>query len=519
MYYLIPAFLLFLGAFILVRTFLFSHPPMPPEEGELPTVDRERLVVGLGEAIRCETVSQGDRQPPDAGGLYRLHTQLQVRFPLTHAQLKREAIDDLNLLYTWEGQQPELAPVLFTAHQDVVPVDPQQLDAWQQPPFSGSLVEDTVWGRGALDTKSTLVGLLEAVESLLTAGYRPQRTILLAFGYDEEVGGLKGARRIAEALEERGVHPMLVLDEGGAVVDGVLPGFIGPVAMVGNVEKGHLDLLLTANGQDGHSSTPPKQGAIGVLAQALTRLEAHPMPAHLDSLAQTIQMASFMTSFGMQMVFANLWLFGGLVRRRLEAVPQTAAAMRTTTALTRLEAGLKDNVLPAQAHALVNFRLYPGDSIAEVCEHVRRTLHDERVQLEAVPDSGWEASPVSATDTLLFDQLSAAIRLVFPEAAVAPYLVQGTTDARHYTGLCGQVFRFSPYRLTAEELATIHGLNERISVENLERMAQFYVLVMRAWGGTEESAPADGETIEVEDSTSEEAVDQKAESQEAESGS
>ncbi len=515
MYYLIPAFLLFLGAFILVRTFLFSHPPMPPEEGELPAVDRERLVVGLGEAIRCETISRGDNEPPDAGALYKLHTGLQVRFPQTHARLKRESIDDLNLLYTWEGSQPDLAPVLFTAHQDVVPIDPTQADSWQQPPFSGVMVDDYVWGRGALDTKSTLIALLEAVESLVSAGYQPQRTILLAFGYDEEVLGQKGAHRIAEVLEERGIHPMLVLDEGGAVVEGVLPGFDGPVAMVGNVEKGYLDLLLTASGQDGHSSTPPKHSAIGALSQALVNLESHPMPPHLFFLEQTARSAGFMASFGTQMIFANLWLFGGIVRRRLEAAPQTAAAIHTTTALTRIEGGFKDNVLPAQARALVNFRLFPGDSIADVCDHVRRILHDDQVQFEALPDLSWEASPISPTDTLLFDQIRIAVQRVFPDAAVAPYLVQGTTDARHYTGLCGQVFRFSPYQITADELATIHGMNERISVENLERMAQFYMLVMRTWGGAEEDAPVDREEVEAEDSTSEETVSQKAERQEA----
>ncbi len=502
MYYLIPAVLLFLGAFLLLRAFSFSRPPMPPAEADLLDVNTERLAVGLGDAIRCETISLGEGLPPEAGALYKLHTQVQLRFPLTHTRLKRESIDDLNLLYTWQGTQPELAPVLLTAHQDVVPVDPAQLDAWQQPAFSGALVDGYVWGRGALDTKSTLIALLEAVESLLAAGFQPQRTILLAFGFDEEVGGLKGARRIAEALEQRNIHPVAILDEGGAVVEGVLPGFTAPVAMVGTAEKGYLSLMLTASGQPGHSSAPPRHSAIGVLAQALARLEANPMPAHLNTLAQTYREAGFMAGFGMQMIFANLWLFGGLVRRQLEAMPQTAAAVRTTTALTRFEGGIKDNVLPAQARAVVNFRLFPGDSIAGVCERVRRIVADERVTLEVLPDAGWEASPASSTDTLLYAQLSAAIRQVFPQAAVAPYLVQGATDARHYAGLCEQIFRFSPYLIGREDLETIHGLNERISVENLEHMAQFYAQVMRIWSGGQDLEPE----VEAE-STATEAVE------------
>jgi len=500
MVYLIPAILLFLGAFLLLRAFSFSRPPLPPEDADLLAVDKERLAVGLGEAIRCETISLGEGLPAEMGELYKLHTRLQLRFPLTHTRLKRESVDDLNLLYTWHGSQPELAPVLFTVHQDVVPVDPAQLDTWAQPPFSGALVEGAVWGRGALDTKSTLIALLEAVESLLAAGFQPQRTILLAFGHDEEVGGVKGARRMAEVLEQRGVRPVLVLDEGGAVIEGVLPGFTGPVALVGNAEKGYLSLLLTASGPQGHSSAPPRNSAIGILAQALAKVEANPMPAHLDSLQRTYREAGYMAGFGMQMIFANLWLFGGLVRRQLDAGSQTAAAVRTTTALTRIDGGIKDNVLPAQARAVVNFRLYPGDSIADVCERVRRIIADERVQIAALPDAGWEASPISATDTLLYSQLSSAVRQVYPQAAVAPYLVQGATDARHYAGICEQIFRFSPYLITREDLETIHGVNEHISVDNLEKMAQFYAQVMRSLSGGEileaESNPAENEAVD-----------------------
>lgn len=483
MYYLIPAVLLFLIAFLLVRTFLFARPPIPPEDVELPAVDVERLAVGLGEAIRCETVSTGEGAPPAAGELFKLHTQLQLRFPLAHARLKRESVNDFSLLYTWEGRQPDLPPVLFTSHQDVVPVDPTQLDAWQQPPFSGVLTDGAVWGRGALDTKSTLIALLEAVESLLAAGYQPQRTVLLAFGHDEEIGGANGAKRIAETLQQRWLQPAAVLDEGGAVVQGVLPGFAGPVALVGTAEKGYLSLKLTAAGQEGHSSAPPKNSAIGRLAQALAQLEANPMPARLTALAQTYREAGSLASFGMQVVFANLWLFGGLVRRKLDANAQTAAAVRTTTALTIVEGGVKDNILPSQARAVVNFRLFPGDTIAGVCERVRRLIGDENVQFEVLSQASWEASPVSATDTLLYFQLGSAIRQVFPQAAVGPYLVQGATDARHYTGLSGQVFRFSPYLVTGEDLKTIHGVNEHISLDNLERMAQCYAQVMRAWGG------------------------------------
>jgi len=274
-----------------------------------------------------------------------------------------------------------------------------------------------------------------------------------------------------------------VLDEGGAVVQGVLPGFAGPVALVGTAEKGYLSLKLTAAGQEGHSSAPPKNSAIGRLAQALAQLEANPMPARLTALAQTYREAGSLASFGMQVVFANLWLFGGLVRRKLDANAQTAAAVRTTTALTIVEGGVKDNILPSQARAVVNFRLFPGDTIAGVCERVRRLIGDENVQFEVLSQASWEASPVSATDTLLYFQLGSAIRQVFPQAAVGPYLVQGATDARHYTGLSGQVFRFSPYLVTGEDLKTIHGVNEHISLDNLERMAQCYAQVMRAWGG------------------------------------
>jgi len=477
------ALVVFLAALLFIRAGSYLRPAEPLEPAELPEVDAEAVAVHLGAAIRFETVSQDIDQPADPLELVKLQRELQRFYPLTHAALRREYVSDYGLLYIWTGAQAELPPVMLCAHLDVVPVDSQTLDHWNQPPFSGAQVDGYVCGRGALDDKSQAVTILEAVERLLEAGFQPQRTVYLAFGEDEEIGGYRGAARIAEWLSERGEQLEAVLDEGGAVVHGMLPGVDGPAALVGVSEKGYLTLRLSVQGGEGHSSAPPPSSAIGVLARALQRLESSPLPARLDFIRSTAKAIGAAASPWMQLTFANTWLFGGLLRRRLSASAQTNAAIRTTTALTMIRGGIKDNLLPPLAEAAVNFRLMPGDSIADVCDFVRRVIADERVSIEVPEGGAWEAAPVSASDGEAYRSLTRAIRQVYPDSVAAPYLTMATTDSRHYTGLSGQVFRFTPYELDRSGLEQMHGVNERIPVETLARMVQFYTLLLQDWAG------------------------------------
>lgn len=473
--------LVFLAAIILFRTSSFLRTQEPVELVDLPEVDVEAVAGRLAEAIRCETVSVRVDHPADPLELLKLQLLLQRNYPLTNTALQREIISDYGLLYAWKGANPETQPVLLCAHLDVVAADPQSLDQWDQPPFSGEVADGHVYGRGALDDKGQAVAILEAIELLLRDGFQPQRTVYLALGEDEEIGGMRGAAKIAAYLQERGEQLEAILDEGGGVIHGILPGLNTPAAMVGVAEKGYLTLHLTVESETGHSSAPLTSSSIGIMARAIQRLETNPLPAHIEFIRRTYQAIGSSASPWMQMVFANSWLFGGLLRRRMEASAQTSASIRTTTAVTMIQGGFKDNVLAKKAEAVVNFRLMPGDSIASVCEHVRKLISDERVELEVPQGAGWEAAPVSETDGQAFKSLSRVIRQVYPDAVIAPYLTLAVTDSHHYTGLCNQIYRFTPFALNQTELERVHGTNERISLVNLERMVQFYHLLLLDW--------------------------------------
>ena len=238
------------------------------------------------------------------------HAYLEKTFPQVYAKLEHETIDQNNLLFTWKGSDPSLKPILLMGHQDVVPVEAGTEGKWTRGAFSGDIADGFIWGRGALDDKMTVVGLLEAVDVLLSKGFQPKRTIYLAFGQDEEIGGMEGAEKIAQTLKSRGVQLEFVEDEGGFISRGLVPGVSAPVAMIGTSEKGYLSLELTVETAGGHSSVPPRESSIGILAAAIRRIEKHPMPAHVHGpVGEFLEYAGGSASFPMRLVFTNMWLF------------------------------------------------------------------------------------------------------------------------------------------------------------------------------------------------------------------
>ena len=474
--------LLFAAAFVLVRTLSLVRRVEPVEAAAPADVDAAAVADHLGTVIRCRTISTGEPGHVSVQAFEDLHLALESMYPRLHAALTRRTINDFSLLYFWEGSDPHLKPVLFAAHQDVVPVTAAGLPKWQHPPFDGVIADGCVWGRGALDMKHQLVAILEAVEHLLAEGYQPRRSIYLAFGHDEEIGGAQGASQIVAWLADQGVELAAVLDEGGALMEEALPGVKTPLALVGVAEKGYLTLELAVAGESGHSSKPPPHTAIGILARALAKLEARPLKPRLASVQPFLESIAVIAPFAVRMAAANLWLFGGLVRRKLAAEPQTNAMIRTTSAITLISGGVKDNILPDKAQAAVNFRLLPGDTVAAVCEQARKTIGDERVSIQPKEGAAWDASPASPDDSPAFERLAYTIRQFFGPLPVAPYLVMGATDARYYAVLSDQVYRFAPLLISAENLNLIHGDNERISIQDLEHMVQFFVQFIRAWG-------------------------------------
>jgi carboxypeptidase PM20D1 len=472
---IVAGLLLLLAAVLVVRAATLRSRQLVVEPVARVELDAKALAGRLAGGLRFATVSNQDGEARDDDAFDALHRYLKEQFPLTHQTLALERVNGLSLLYTWRGSDPSLAPLLLLAHQDVVPVEPGTEASWEHPPFGGEVADGFVWGRGALDDKLSLFGQLEAVESLLREGVQPRRTVYLAFGHDEEIGGLEGGARIAALLGERGVRPLLVLDEGGSILQGVVPGVKAPVAGVGIAEKGYLSVELSYEGQGGHSSTPPAESAIGILAEAVHSLEQTPLRARLEGSPRQMleEDVGPEASFPYRIVYANLWLFRPVVQQVLSTVPAANATIRTTTAVTMFQAGLKDNVLPSRARAVVNFRILPGDSIESVLAHVEKTVNDPRVKANALVKQR-EPSPPSEIDTEGWKLLARSVREVSPGTIVAPYLMLAGTDARHYRNLSDSVYRFMPLRLELEDTKRIHGTNERVGVESYADLVRVY---------------------------------------------
>lgn len=434
----------------------------------------------LAQAVRFRTVSVGRDQPVAEAAFRGLHDYLAASFPRVHTTLKRETVNGYSLLYTWKGKDPSLKPILFSAHMDVVPIEPGTEDAWLHPPFAGVIADGFVWGRGTMDNKVSVIAMIEAAEYLIDQGFTPERTIYLAYGHDEEIGGAQGAAKITNLLQLRGVRLSSTLDEGLVITDGIVPGVAKPAALIGLAEKGQVTLRLRAFGKGGHASRPSMPTAIGKLAVAITRLENRQMPARLgrpvsdmfDALAQEMPFAS-------RVVLANRWISERFLISRLERAPATNASIRTTTAPTIVTGGVKSNVLPSEASAVIDFRILPGDTVADVIAHARAAIDDPDVIVQIIDGHRSEPSPISKVTAAGYATLTKSIQQVFPDVAVAPGMVIGATDTRHYVGLAENSYRFVPMRLKADDIQRIHGTNERIAINNYADIVRFYVQVVR----------------------------------------
>jgi carboxypeptidase PM20D1 len=471
---LFSAGMLLLAGVALARTARYTYASVGVELAaviDIPAGAPERL----GGAIRIPTVSPEEPAAFDGQAFHDLHVHLADVFPLVHAQLQREIVGEHSLLYTWKGTNSALKPILLMGHLDVVPVEPGTEKNWVADPFSGRIAGGYIWGRGAIDNKSAVLGTLEAVEMLLGEGFEPARTIYLAYGHDEEVGGSRGAQQTAALLRSRGIELEMVLDEGGVIAEGIFAGIAAPVALVGVAEKGFVSVELNTRTESGHSSLPPQESSIGILSAAVARVEASPMRLRFDGATrQLFEHIGPHFPIPQRAMFANLWLTRPVVMRSLEGIPTTNAMVRTTAAPTIFQAGTKDNILPTYARAVVNFRILPGDTVADVLEHVRNVVSDERIAVKTAGRFSSEPSNVSSTDSTIYRTLERTIRKVAPDAIVAPYLVVVVTDARYYSDLTKNTFRFLPIRLTSEDLKRMHGINERLAVSHYESAIRMY---------------------------------------------
>ena len=447
-----------------------------------PDYDTQVIAEHLSAAVQIKTISWSPTAETEGNAFLAFHAFLETTFPTVHATLTREVINDYSLLYRWRGSDPDKTPIAILGHMDVVPIEPGTEDDWDHPPFSGAIADGFIWGRGVLDDKSSVVLSMEAVEALTQQGFVPEQDIYFAFGHDEEIGGQRGAVKIVELLKSRGIQFDWILDEGFTILDGYLDYINGPLAVVGIVEKGFLTLELTATDAGGHSSTPRADTAVSKLARAVERVQSNPFPIEIDPEDEArIRSTAAEMPFFERLMSANLWLFGHFVKAEIAANPYAAAQFRTTTAATVFNAGTKENILPQEAKALINFRLHPRDTIDDVVARTIELINDPEidVQIYAVPSNPPQPSNI---DGEAYAMITGALGDAFGPIAAAPSLVVGATDSRFYIDVSKEIFRFTPVVMTLEQFSGFHGTGERVALENLGRSVKFYEQLIRRAG-------------------------------------
>jgi carboxypeptidase PM20D1 len=417
-------------------------------------------------------VSHQDKADDQPAEWDKLHAWLQATYPAAHAAMTREDVGGQTLVYTWRGSDPALQPIILMAHQDVVPVTPGTEGDWKHPPFSGEIADGAVWGRGSIDDKGSLVTLFEGIEALAQQGFKPRRTVIVVSSHDEEVRGT-GARAAAALLASRGVKARFVLDEGLAIIsDNPITG--GPAALIGIAEKGYATLKVTAKAPGGHSSAPPTDGGgVVALSKALVAINGSQFPMKLQGpgLAM-LQGLAPKGSPAIRMAVANTWLFEPLIVSQTAATSAGAALLHTTIAPTMLKGSPKENVLPQDATGWINYRIAPGDSSATVMARAKAAVGNLPVELSWVktPD---EPSAVSSTASDGWKVL-AAVAADAAQAPVAPGLVTAGTDSRYLQPVAQDVYRFQPMVFDLKGTTMIHGTNEHLTLENVERSVRFY---------------------------------------------
>jgi carboxypeptidase PM20D1 len=439
------------------------------------TLDESAVLDRFSRALQIPTISYDDTSKLDHAAFQAFHQLLAESFPLAHTKTRLTKFKDYSMVFHLKGQNSQLKPALFMGHMDVVPVDEQTKDQWLQPPFSGNIVDGIIWGRGAIDDKVSVLALMESLEWYLKQNNLPQRDIYFAFGHDEETGG-EGAIAIAKYFAEQNIQFEFILDEGGVITTGIIPGTTQPIALVGVAEKGFVNFNLSVKGKGGHSSQPPAHTAAGILANAIVNIENNPFDARLEFFDLMFDNIGYSMPLSQRLPLANLWLFEPIVLNTLLKSPSSAASARTTTAVTMLQGSTKSNVLPTIATAVVNFRILPGDSVASIQAHLERVIDDPRVTLSTQWSN--EASAVSTTDNIGFKLIESSIRRLDDNILVTPYLVLGATDSRHFQNLSKNIYRFMMVSLDPDTLNQFHGLNEQIAVNDYLNAIQFYYAML-----------------------------------------
>ncbi len=473
-FYCILAVILIFLAVILIRTFIFKPTAQPQILKDSVIFDKNSSVSALQQLIRCKTVSYYDKALEDDAEFEKLISLLPSLYPEVFKTCEFKQLPDRALLFKWSGKTAG-EPTVLMAHYDVVPVDEDQ---WQKPPFDAVIEDGVLWGRGSLDTKVTFNGVLFAANTLISEGYIPKKDIYFAFSGGEEVNG-EGARNIVNYFKENDITPALVVDEGGAVVENVFPGVKKPCAMVGIAEKGMLNLTFSVKSNGGHASSPAPHTPIGILSRACCKVENNPFKMHITKpAAEMFDTLGRYSSFVFRMIFANMWLFSGVLNMICKkSGGELNALLRTTVAFTQSEGSSAPNVIPPRATMTANLRLNPKDTVESAVEYIRKTINDDSIEL--IVGSNMQPSRVSQTNCDAWDKVATAVASTWKGCLVSPYLMVQCSDSRHWGIISDKVYRFSAMDLTSEERKTIHGHNERIRLETANHAVEFYIRLMK----------------------------------------
>lgn len=463
-----------LGALILfmvVRTLVTRPRATQISTYQAPPVDRDKLVAELQGAVRIPTVTL-EHNDEDGSVFFEYQHYLETTYPALLGSAQKINVNRYAVIYIVKGTDSALLPVAVLAHQDVVPA-PEE--GWEVPPFSGEVKDGCVYGRGSQDMKSQMIAALHALNVLVAEGKPPKRTVYFCFGHDEERQGYEGARHIVAYLKEKGIRFESVIDEGGTILDGSILGIPNKVALIGTCEKGYADITLEVEKLGGHASTPTRRTAVGMLSEAIADIEHTPMPTHWTvPTKQMIKTLAPYMKFPFRLIFVNRDVLSPLLKRLLSIVnPFTNCLVRTTFAPTQTAGSTAPNVLPPRAKANINVRINTGETVEDVCRHIRNVV-GKKVKVE--PVTGYfDPSPVSSVTSDAYKKLTKTIAEVFNGYIAAPYPFIAASDAKYYYALSDNVYRFTPFEKTVEDANRIHACNERQNIDSLVVGTQFFL--------------------------------------------
>ena len=419
--------------------------------------------------IQIETLSY-TKEKNNIEKFNQLHDVLKELFPNVYNTLDQTVFKGGSILFKWKGKSSE-KPMVLMAHQDVVPASK---DDWEFDPFSGAVTDTEIYGRGTLDTKSTLYAFFKAIEELILSGYVPSYDVYISSSTDEEISGFGAELAVAE-LTKKGVKPYIVLDEGGAIVSDSLPSATKPIALIGVIEKGYCNIRFTAKSKGGHSSTPPKNTPIARLSAFVNDVEKHfPLKTKMiKEVADIFKNAAPSMTGIYRFLFGNIWLFKPLITFLLPKINSFGRALLSTTIAFTMQSGSKAaNVIPSEAYVIANLRTHPIQDINASFKVLEKIA--KKYDIEATIEEAREASPISDTNSDTYSMLTKTIKENYPDVLVSPYVMLGGTDCRFFSEITTSAFRFSPVRMNNKELSKIHGKNESIKKTALVEAVNFY---------------------------------------------